>query len=132
MAAVMIAANVIGILVNDREVVPDIAILGIGARLPAADAPAAERRFVAHHPVHRVDTVHGLLDDVVAREPAIVIPVAHLVLHVGAALLAGLPRFPDALRVVGRLDGDDLADLAVEDLLHGLAPRARRSASRSR
>ena len=54
----------------------------------------------------------------------VVVPVAHLVLHVGAALLAGLARFPDALRVVGRLDGDDVADLAVEDLLHGLAARA--------
>src|SRR5208337_5523122 len=84
-AAVMIAANALGILVNDREVVPDVAVLGIGARLPAAHAPAADRRFVAHHPVHRVDTVDGLLDDVIAREPAIVIPVMQLVLHKFAA-----------------------------------------------
>ena len=31
---------------------------------------------------------------------------------------------PDTVRIVGRLDGDDVADLAVEDLLHGLAARA--------
>ncbi len=41
-----------------------------------------------------------------------------------AAFLAGLARVPNPLRVVRRLDGDDLADLAVEDLLHGLAARA--------
>ena len=35
-----------------------------------------------------------------------------------------LRGLPDALRVVGRLDGDDVADLAVEDLLHRLAARA--------
>ncbi len=55
---------------------------------------------------------------------AVVVPVAHLVLHVGAASLARLSRIPDSLRIVGRLDGDDVADLAVEDLLHGLAARA--------
>ncbi len=86
--------------------------------------PAADGRLVADRPAHGVDAVHGLLDDVVAREPAVVVPVAHLVLHVGRAFLAGLPRLPDALRVVGRLDGDDVADLAVEDLLHGLAAGA--------
>ena len=97
---------------------------GVGAGLPAADAPAADRRLVARDPAHRVDAVYGLLDDVVAREPAVVVPVAHLVLHVGAHSLARLAGVPDALRVVGRLDGDDVADLAVEDLFHGLAARA--------
>ena len=42
-----------------------------------------------------------------------------------AALLARVLRgSPDSLRVIGRLDGDDVADLAVEDLLHRLAARA--------
>src|SRR5262249_51504711 len=102
--AMVVAADVVGILIDDGEVSPDIPILGIGARLAAGDAPASDRRLVAGGPAHGVDAVHGLLDDVVAGEPAVVVPVAHLVLHVGAALLARLARVPDSLRVVGRLD----------------------------
>ena len=59
-----------------------------------------------------------LLDDVVAGEPGVVVPVALLVLHVAGALLSGLSRVPDPLAVVGRLDGPDVADGALEDLLH--------------
>ncbi len=65
-----------------------------------------------------------LLDDVIAREPAVVVPVAHLVLHVGSAFGVSLARVPNSVRVVGRLDRDDVADLAVEHLLHRLAARA--------
>ena len=54
-------------------------------------------RLVVHDPGHGIDTVDGLLDDVVAGEPGVVVPVAHLVFHVGGALLARLARFPDAL-----------------------------------
>ena len=96
--------------------------LGSVRRLPAAHAPAADRKLLAHHPVHGVDAVDGLFDDVIAREPAIVVPVADLVLHLRTTLLVGLPRIPDALGIVGRFNGHNLADLAVKDLLHRLAP----------
>jgi hypothetical protein len=39
-------------------------------------------------------------------------------------LLAGAARVPDSPRVIGRFDGDDVADLAVKDLFHGFAARA--------
>ena len=39
-AAVVIAADVFRVFVDDGEMVPDIAVFGIGARLAAADAPA--------------------------------------------------------------------------------------------
>src|SRR5262249_29049970 len=93
-AALMIAANVVRVLVHQGEMVPDVAVLGIGAGLAAADAPAANRQFVAHDPAHGVKPVDGLLDDVVAGKPAVVVPVAHLVLHVGATLLARLAGVP--------------------------------------
>ncbi len=131
-AAMVIAAHIVGIFINDREVVVNIAIFRVGARLPAADTPAAHGRLVPHDPAHRVDSVHGLFDDMIARKPRVVVPVAHLVFHVGAARFTRLPGFPDAVRVVRRLDRDDIADLAVEDLFHRFAPRAIVSASRIR
>ncbi len=48
-------------------VVEDVAELGPGADLPAADADGFHRRFVAHHPGRLVQAVNVLLDVVIAR-----------------------------------------------------------------
>ena len=60
-----------------------------------------------------------LLDDVIARQPGEVEPVAQLPFHVAPARLRGL--VPEAAGVVGALQGDDVADGAVVDALHRLA-----------
>ena len=96
-------------------------------RTSARSGPAGRRRpstgrgLVVHGPGHRVEPVDGLLDDVVAAEPGVVVPVAHLVFHLGLALFPGPPGVPDAGRVVGRLDRRDRPDLAAVDPGHQLA-----------
>ena len=51
----------------------------------------------AVNPVSDVDVVAVLFDDVIAAEPVEVIPVAHLILHFGIAVLTR--TFPDAVAV---------------------------------
>ena len=72
----------------------------------------------AHRPVDDVDVVDVLLDDVVAREPGEVEPVAALPLHLAHAGRALL--HPQVALVPVALRRDDLADLAVLDALHHL------------
>ena len=69
-------------------------------------------------PVADVDVVDVLLDDVVAAEPVEVVPVAHLVLHLGHLLLA--LAHPDALGVPVDAHQGDVADGAVLDALDGV------------
>ena len=61
-------ARAVRVFEIDGEVVEDVAVLRIGALLPAADADRSDR-MAAHHPVGDVDVVHVLFDDVVAGEP---------------------------------------------------------------
>src|SRR5262249_44129084 len=63
--AVVVTANVFGILVDAGEVVVDIPIHRTGTALAAAAGPALHRGLVAQGPGHRVDAVNRLLDDVV-------------------------------------------------------------------
>ena len=86
-----------GVLVDDREVVVDVAVLRPGAHLPAAHADGLDRVLVLHHPGADVEEVDVLLDVEVAREPGEVVPVAHLVLHVGPVRL---PRLGPAAAAV--------------------------------
>src|SRR5262249_34944554 len=79
--AVVVSAYVVRIFINNGEVIVNIAVAGVGADLAAPRAPAADRGFVAGDPAHGVDPVHGLLDDVIAAQPTVVVPVPHLVLH---------------------------------------------------
>ena len=65
------------VLVVDGEVIVDVAELRVGPPLPPAHADRLHR-MRAQHPVGDVDVVDVLLDDVVAREPGEVQPVADL------------------------------------------------------
>ena len=61
--------DAVRVLVVDREVVEDVAVLGSGADLPAAHADGASTGCVPQRPVDDVEVVDVLLDDVVAGEP---------------------------------------------------------------
>ena len=124
LAAVDLAAlaehgHAVRILVLDGEVVVDVAVAVAAAHLPAAEAGHGADGMRAEDPVHDVQVVDVLLDDVVAGEPGEVVPVAELPLHVAPARLAvddpDLPAVPVALGV------EDLADRAVVDALDRLA-----------
>ena len=109
----------VGVLVDDGEVVVDVAVLRAGAHLPAAHADGLDRVLLLHDPGADVEEVDVLLDVEVARQPGEVVPVAHLVSHVGPARL---PRLvPAAAAVVVGQQRDDLADRAVVDAPDRLA-----------
>src|SRR6266849_5835185 len=72
------------ILVIDGEVVVDVTVAARSPRLTPAHSNRA--RWVSLLcPVDDVYVVNVLLDDVIARKPGVVEPVAHLVLEVGPA-----------------------------------------------
>ena len=109
----------VGVFVDDGEMVVDVAVLRLGEHLPAAHADGLDRVLVLHHPGADVEEVDVLLDVEVAREPGEVVPVAHLVVHVGPVGLARLG--PAAAAVVVGEQRDDLADRPVVDAPDGLA-----------
>src|SRR5262249_59339983 len=112
-AVLLLAAGVhvlaaVAVVVDHGVVVEDLAAVRVGrraeARLQTAQSDRRRRRLVAHGPQPLVDAVHGLLDDVVAREPGPEVPVAQLVLHVAPALLADhRPRLAGRVAVRRRL-----------------------------
>src|SRR5207249_1091023 len=83
LAALALHVDAVGILVVDGEVIEDVAELGAGADLAAAQADAADGMAVAQGPVDDVEVVDVLLADVVARQPGEVEPVAHLPFDIG-------------------------------------------------
>ena len=113
------------VLVDHREVVVDVAVLRPGAHLPPAHADGPDGVAVLHDPGADVEEVDVLLDVEVAREPGEVVPVPHLVRHLGPVRLLGLG--PAAAAVVVGEERDDLADGAVVDA----AGRSRGSRCRS-
>ena len=115
--AVLLAAHredeaVAGELELEPEVIEDVAELRIGAHLSPADA-AHERGMISHRPAHHIELVDMLLNDVIAREPRVVEPVADLVLDI-RTLRVGLD-IPEASHVPVDAAGDDAADVAPLD-----------------
>ena len=109
----------VGVLVDHGEVVIDLAVLRTGQHLPAPHADGPDGVLVLHHPGAGVEHVDVLLDVEVAGEPGEVVPVPHLVSHLGPVGLPGL--VPAAATVVVGEQGNDLADRPVVDAAYGLA-----------
>src|SRR5690348_895209 len=99
--------------------VEDMPKFGLDSHLASADAEGLDRRFVLQHPGGLIEDMDLLLDDVIAREPGEVEPVAQLPLHVAPLALARI--VPEGAAVVVGVDGDDLADGAVVNSRDGLA-----------
>ena len=89
--AIGIDLRAVGVFEDDGVMIVDVAELLAGAHLPAADADGTHRRLVVHHPGALVEAVDVLLDDVIAREPGEIEPIAELKLHVAPARPCG-PR----------------------------------------
>src|SRR6266478_1212346 len=95
--------------------VEDVAEMGLGADLSAAECEAADGVAVTERPVDNVEVVDVLLDDVVAGEPGKVEPVADLPFDIGHVATFAMPEA--ALVPVASCGGDG-ADGAVLDALH--------------
>ena len=91
LAAVARYAHAAFVFEVGRDVVVDIAVnLGaLGTPCGAAAGPALHR-VAAHNPVADVDVVQVLLDDLVAAQPQVGVPVAVLPFEVAPALLAAV------------------------------------------
>src|SRR5438552_11469749 len=97
--------------------VEDIPIFWRDANLPSAQSDTTDGRNVFHDPSHFVQAMDRLLDDVIAREPGVVVPIFDLVLDVGPIGLARDDGFNKA-RVVGGVKGARLPNGAFMNLLH--------------
>src|SRR5690606_14035851 len=94
MAALAEHAGTIGVFELDGVMIEDLAVLLAGSDLAAAHAPAAHRMndrcpaggivwLALHDPLDDVKVVDVLFADVISGEPDEVVPVVHLVLHLG-------------------------------------------------
>ena len=111
----------IRVFVLDGVVVKNLAVVDAGTNLAAAQS-LATRRMGALNPVDDVKIVDVLLIDVVAAQPDEVVPVAHLVFHLGelasSSLLKALAvTHPYAAAVPVGTCGDDIADGTVLNAL---------------
>ena len=118
MAAVLLprlqeALGAVGPVVEHAEVVVDVAVLRVGAHLAAAHRGGVGRRAVLLGPEDLVHRMDRLLDQVVAAEGRVVVPVAELILHVGPLRLALL--VPELAGEVGRVHVERVADVPGED-----------------
>ena len=121
--------DAVRVFVLDGEVVEDVAVALAAAGLPAAEAGDGFHRVRADDPIHDVEIVDVLLDDVVAGEPGEVVPVSELPLHVAPAGLA--IDDPDLAAVPVALGVDDVADGAVVQAADGFAIVGRMAALRA-
>ena len=102
-----------GVLVFHCEMVEDVAMFGPRADLPTAQAGDGTNRVIAQDPVHDVQVVDVLFDDVISGEPREVVPVSQLPFHVAPAFLAR--NDPDLATVPVALGVEDIADRPVLD-----------------
>src|ERR1043166_9054605 len=118
--AIVKAARAVGVVIHHRKMVEDIPEFRGGPHLSAAKRNAFYRRFVLHNPGHLINAVDSLLDDMVARQPRVIIPVLYLILHVSPIRFARARR-PDRAGVIDGVESFDVADRAIVDFLHDRA-----------
>src|SRR5262245_47252050 len=111
LAALAEHGDTVRVFVFDREVVVNLAMPLAGAGLPAAETGDGFHRMGAEDPIHDVEVVDVLLDNVVAAEPREVVPVFELPFDVAPAGLA--VDDPDLAAVPIALGVSDVADGAV-------------------
>src|SRR5262249_10542480 len=119
LAAVADQPRAVRVLICYGQMVEDLAEFRPGEHLTPAHADGLYRIFFFHDPRAGIQEMDMLLDIEVAREPGEVVPVAHLVEHLGPAGLFGLVPAPAAI-VVGQ-QGHDFAHGTVVEASHGLA-----------
>src|SRR5580704_10844393 len=108
----------VGVFVFHDMVVEDFAVALVSENLASPDSPATYG-MVALDPVRDVQIVDVLFDNVVTTQPRVVVPVAHLVLHLAFDLGMGLARLPDAAVVPIHAHRQDVADRARFEAVDG-------------
>src|SRR5205085_537232 len=97
------------------EVIEDLAMPLAQPRLTAAKTRHSLDRVSARDPVHDVEVMHVLLDDMVARQPGEIVPVADLPFQIAPARLA--VDDPDLATVPIGFGVGDITDRAIVDAL---------------
>src|SRR5438876_9176932 len=82
MAALAETAGPIGILEFNRVMIKNLPVVGPFPHFDTAHAVSADGMAFLH-PVHHVEVMNVLFHDMVAADPDEVIPVPHLVFHLG-------------------------------------------------
>src|SRR5215471_8005314 len=88
----METARAVCIFIDHRKMVEDIAELRRCSHLPSTVGHTLDRWFVFHRPRHFIERMNRLLDNVIPREPGIIIPVLDLILDVGPITLPFIRR----------------------------------------
>src|SRR5690606_20680376 len=83
-------SRAIGIFVFNGKVIVNISVLLLCAYLTSTCTRCAHWELIAERPCHHVETVYYHLHEIVARKPVAVIPIAHLIFHIGPSRLARL------------------------------------------
>ena len=115
LAAEMEASGTIGIFVSDSKVVKHIAVFFLSTTLATSGSGGADWQLIAHRPLHQIDTVDGLLYDVISGKPVVVQPVAHTFLHIRPILL-GVSK-PQFSSIIGVVDRHNLSNISIENAL---------------
>ena len=124
MAALAEHVTAVLVLVLDRVVIIDLAMVDSLTNLASTHA-LATGRVGALDPVDDIEVVDVLLGDVIATQPDEVVPVTHLVFHLGelssgALLHTFAITHPDASAVPIGTGGNNVTDRPVVNLLHDL------------
>src|SRR5687767_2251899 len=93
-----------------KVVIVNFAILFSCANLTAAHS-LSFYRIGAFEPIHHINIMNVLLGDVIATQPVEIIPIAHLVFHLGLTGLAHL--YPNAIIIPPGLAGGNVSDHAI-------------------
>src|SRR6266850_4425007 len=88
--AVRVQFYTIGIFINNRVMVVNVAKLGARSNLASAETDSAYRILILHDPGANIEHVHMLLDVEIPRQPREVVPIAHMIFHVRPIGLARL------------------------------------------
>ncbi len=118
------------VFVLNREVIEDVTVAFARSSLATAEAGDCLHRMRAEDPVHDVEIVHVLLNNMIAAEPGEIVPVLELPLDVAPAGLA--VDDPDLAAVPVAFGEDDFADRSVVNALDRFLIVGRMAALRAR
>src|SRR5690606_36743881 len=112
--AEVITLCAVGIFILNGEVIVYVAVDRIDTHLSSPSSGSLDRHLVAHYPSHQIDAVHSLFYDVISGKPVVIIPVAHLILHICPARLSR--KGPEFTPVAHGCHRHDFSHRSIEDL----------------
>src|SRR5690606_41862228 len=118
MAALAIHHSAVVVRQFDSEVIINLAVLFADTVCPTSRALNRNGIF-SFYPVCYINIMNVLFDNVIAAQPVKIIPISHLILHLGLFRLAGAD--PNAAAVPIHLTRDDIAYRPIPYPFDGLA-----------